>query len=50
MELLKNTIKNKKSRLRKKDKMYLQKLLIINPNLRNLINKFELVQIKSLEQ
>lgn len=52
MELTKNNIKDNinKSKVRKRDKIYLQRLCVVNPNLKTLIDKFELVQIKTVKK
>jgi hypothetical protein len=39
-----------KSKVRKRDKIYLRKLIDINPSLQSFIEKFELVRIKTVKQ
>ncbi len=39
-----------KSKVRKRDKIYLRKLIDINPTLQTFIEKFELVRIKTAKQ
>ncbi len=40
----------KKSKVRKRDKINICKLIEINPNLKTMIEKFELVRIKTIKQ
>jgi len=39
----------KKSKVRKRDKIYLRRLIDINPSLKSFIEKFELVRIKTVK-
>jgi hypothetical protein len=39
----------KKSKVRKRDKIYLRKLIDVNPSLQTFIEKFELIRIKTVK-